>query len=133
MRAVGNYTFEGAKAATRTLLSSRTRPDAIFCANDHMALAAMETARAEFGLTVGKDISIVGFDDVDLAAWPSFSLTTFSQPIEAMAASVTTILEALMRGEGPASAQEIVPGRLLVRGSADGLAALKPGRRRFPH
>lgn len=116
-RAVGYYTFEGARAATRLLLSSPTPPDAIFCANDHMALAAIETARSEFGLDVGKDISIVGFDDVSLAAWPSFSLTTYSQPIEAIADRVVTILEALLRGEAQ-GVQEIVPGQLIVRASA---------------
>ena len=46
------------------------RPDAVFCANDHTAFAVMETARSEFGLQVGREVSIVGFDDVALAAWP---------------------------------------------------------------
>src|SRR3546814_1512167 len=45
VREVGNYTFEGATEAARALFKRRSRPDAIFCANDHMALAAIEVAR----------------------------------------------------------------------------------------
>jgi DNA-binding LacI/PurR family transcriptional regulator len=117
-RAIGHYSWAEAAAAVRSLLSRKQRPDAIFCANDHMAFAAIETARAEFGLRMGKDISIIGFDDVGLAAWPSFSLTTFSQPIEAMAQRVVEMVTALLRGPGSAPVQEIVPGELVVRGSA---------------
>src|SRR3546814_1695376 len=42
VREVGNYTFEGATEAARALFKRRSRPDAIFCANDHMALAAID-------------------------------------------------------------------------------------------
>src|SRR3546814_5179565 len=73
VREVGNYTFEGATEAARALFKRRSRPDAIFCANDHMALAAIEVARSEFGLEVGRDVSIIGFDDIAMAAWPSHS------------------------------------------------------------
>src|SRR3546814_12591858 len=60
VREVGNYTFEGATEAARALFKRRSRPDAIFCANDHMALAAIEVARSEFGLEVGRHVSIIG-------------------------------------------------------------------------
>ncbi len=118
LRASGHYTFEGAREATRALLSGPDRPDAIFCANDHMAFAALETARSEFGLEVGRELSIVGFDDVDLAAWPSFSLTTFSQPVAAMADQVVAILERLLAEPSAPSAEQMAPGALIVRDSA---------------
>lgn len=118
IHAVGNYTFDDARAAARTLLSLPEPPDCIFCANDHMALATIETARSEFGLEIGKQVSVVGFDNVDLAAWPTFSLTTFSQPIEAMADRVAAILERTLSGETSAPVEEVVSGQLIVRGSA---------------
>ena len=117
-REKGYYTFEGALAATRCLLKRAKRPDAIFCANDHMAMAALQVARIEFGLEPGRDVSIVGFDDVDIARWPGFSLTTYSQPVTAMVAETIRILRQLLAGRAPTSLRTQVPGRLIVRGSA---------------
>lgn len=117
-RAVGRYTWADAAKATRALLSGPTPPDAIFCANDHMALAAIEISRSEFGRVIGQDISIVGFDDVSVATWPSFSLTTFSQPVEVMASRVAEIAGRLLGPAKSAPVHEIVPGELIVRGSA---------------
>jgi len=114
MRAVGHYRADATRDAVRQLLSAAERPDGIFCANDFMAFAAIEIARFEFGLDVGKDISIIGFDDVAAAALPSWSLTTYSQPVEAMAQAAVGIIEA---GEMAARTQRVL-GRLEVRGSA---------------
>src|SRR3546814_9070401 len=77
----------------------RSRPDAIFCANDHMALAAIEVARSEFGLEVGRDVSIIGFDDIAMAEWHSHSLTTYSQPIKLMVQRLTSIVKSLLRDQ----------------------------------
>lgn len=117
-RVVGHYNYEAAREAARTLFSRADKPDAVFCANDHMAFAVMETARAEFGLQVGRDVSIVGFDDVGLASWPAFDLTTFSQPARLMAQQVATVT--LERIEDPLGrpVHGTVPGELIVRGSA---------------
>jgi DNA-binding LacI/PurR family transcriptional regulator len=118
-RATGHFSFEAAIVASRELLSTRSRPDAIFCANDYMALAAIQIAQKEFGLDVGRDISIVGFDDVKLAAWPLFDLTTFVQPAQLMADRVADLLhKQLCATEIIASREIIVPGDLIVRGSA---------------
>ncbi|WDS35036.1 LacI family DNA-binding transcriptional regulator [Pseudoxanthomonas sp.] len=117
-REEGYYTFDGALAATRRLLKPAQRPDAIFCANDHMAMAALQVARIEFGLEPGRDVSIVGFDDVDIARWPGFSLTTYSQPAASMVTETIRILRQLLAGKPPAQQRTQVPGRLIVRGSA---------------
>ena len=86
--------FERGEAlqATRNLLSRRSRPDAIFCWNDHMALAAIEVARYEFGLEVGRDIGIAGFGDIEHASWPSFELTTYAQPVDVMVEEAVKVL-----------------------------------------
>ena len=51
-RAVGHYRFNGAEAATRELFAPKQKPDAVFVANDHMAIAAMDVLRLELGLRV---------------------------------------------------------------------------------
>lgn len=111
-----DFTRDGAKRAVRALLSRATRPDAIFCANDHMAITAIDVAQFEFGLRVGPELAIAGFNDVPMASWPSFDLTTFSQPVEPMVdAVVAKILD-------PTNADRehsplVVSGALIVRGS----------------
>ncbi len=118
VRVVGHYDFEAARAGARRLLSATVRPDAIFCANDHMAFAVIETARAEFGLAVGQDVSIVGFDDVALASWPSFMLTTYSHPIQPMVSRVVQITLGHIERGGGEPVRAVVPGVLIVRSSA---------------
>ncbi|MCE7794951.1 LacI family DNA-binding transcriptional regulator [Sphingobium sufflavum] len=115
MRELGYLTREGGMAAARALLNRPDRPDAIFCANDFMAIAAMEVARHEFGLEIGREIGIAGFDDMPDASWPSFDLTTYSQPIGPMIDRVMELvldLDARERFE-----QVIVEGALQKRGS----------------
>lgn len=117
-RVVGHYDFEAACAAARQIFSTTMRPDALFCANDHMALAAINVARIEFGLEVGRDISIVGFDDAGPAAWPLFDLTTYVQPVDAMVAEVVEIVKQRLSNPGLVAERRVVPGWLAVRGSA---------------
>lgn len=114
-REVGHFHRDGAIEATRRLLSHKQKPDAIFCANDYMAIAAIEVARYEFGLEIGRDIGIAGFDDVEQAAWPSFNLTTYVCPVDAMIEEVLQILLAETDAKQPVRA--IVNGVLKLRGS----------------
>ncbi|HZU63729.1 MAG TPA: LacI family DNA-binding transcriptional regulator [Novosphingobium sp.] len=116
-RAAADFTSAGAAAAMRKLLLQPERPDAVFCANDHLAIMALQVAQAEFGLEVGRDISIVGFDDVPQASWPGISLTTFSQPIAPMVSAALDLIEDLRSGEAPPQ-QVVIPGDLVVRSSA---------------
>lgn len=117
-RVRGWYHFEQVAAATRQLLSANTRPDAIFCVNDQTAITCLEIARSEFKLHPGKDVSIVGFDDVPAAAWPSLDLTTYSQPVVRVVDRTIALLRRLLDGEQLNGVHEVIPGQLMVRGSA---------------
>ncbi|MBA4089218.1 MAG: sugar-binding protein [Sphingobium sp.] len=117
LRAAGDYRTEVATAATRQLLAGQDRPDAIFCANDNMAIAAINVARHEFGLDVGREISIVGYDDVPMAAWPAFSLTSYAQPAQRMVDEVLRLILAL-RDDPDRHEDVVVDGGLVVRGSS---------------
>lgn len=117
-REVGNYDFEGAKAAARRMFRSDDKPDAVFIANDHMAIAAMDVMRHELGLKIPEDVSVVGYDDVPMAAWPSYDLTTLRQPTNRM---VGAVVEALLAGieDGDTKPRRVAfAGPLMVRGSA---------------
>lgn len=114
---IGNYRYEDACQATRRLFSSPTPPDALFAANDLMALAAMEMVRHEFTLKVPNDVSIIGFDDVPMAAWPSHSLTTIRQPVDLMIQKATELLIKQVAQENIQPEHHIVPITPMLRGS----------------
>ncbi len=130
-RAVGHYSFEGAAAAARTLLAGPGRPDAVFCANDLMAFAFADVARYEFGLSIPGDVALVGFDDTSTASWPSFSLTSFSQPAAAMVDRAAEMIMRCIEKPETAVRRETVPGDLILRGSTrdPGGAVERDGKR----
>lgn len=116
-REVGNFKMEEARAATLRMFASNP-PDAIFVANDHMAIAVMDTLRSELGLDVPKDVSVVGYDDVPAAAWPAFNLTTVRQPVNRMVAETVDILLQQIANTSTQPRKIKIDGPLIVRGSA---------------
>jgi DNA-binding LacI/PurR family transcriptional regulator len=114
----GGNTYEGGFRAARQLLSRRDRPDALFCISDIMALGALDAARRDLGLSVPADVSIIGFDDIAAAAWPSYDLTTVRQPVGEMTSQAIAILLDQMDRSGAEPVSVRVPGRLITRSTA---------------
>jgi DNA-binding LacI/PurR family transcriptional regulator len=117
-RAIGGYTFDGAKLAARQLLKLKQKPDAIFVANDHMAFAVMDVIRNEFGLRTPKDISIVGYDNVPEASWAAYDLTTVSQSAEKMVQTTAQILLEQIERSQVRRRAAVLPAEMVIRGSA---------------
>jgi DNA-binding LacI/PurR family transcriptional regulator len=114
----GMYDRDRAAEVTRQLMSGPQPPDAIFVGNDHMAFAVMDTLRGELGLRVPHDVSVVGYDDVPLASWAAYDLTTVRQPVNRMVeATVDTLLAQIEAPDTPPRKIEI-DGPLITRGSA---------------
>lgn len=98
----GRFDHESGAEAMRRVMAMAQRPDALICANDLMAIGAIDAARDAFGLTIPGDLSIVGFDGVGPAAWPSYRLTTIRQPVRRMSeAAVTMLLERMANPDLP--------------------------------
>jgi LacI family repressor for deo operon, udp, cdd, tsx, nupC, and nupG len=112
----GDYTAEGGAAATRELLLRRDRPTAIFCFSDEMAIACMHVLR-EQGFEVPRDMSVVGFDDIEFARYANPPLTTISQPTEEIGACCARILFGLLDGETPERLDHVLSHELVVRES----------------
>jgi LacI family transcriptional regulator len=74
----GDYTKAAGRTGMATLLDMEIPPTAVFCANDLIALGALEVANSS-GYRVPQDLSIVGFDDIEDAAYASPPLTTIKQ------------------------------------------------------
>ncbi len=117
-RTVGDFHFDSSMQAARNMFSKEEKPDAVFVANDHMAFAVMDVARTEFGLRVPDDVSIVGYDDVPIAAWPSYDLTTIRQRSNIMVEETINVLLAHIEDAGTAPRQVAVDAPLIVRSSA---------------
>jgi DNA-binding LacI/PurR family transcriptional regulator len=117
-KAHGDFTYEGGKRAVLTLFVSSLRPDALFVANDIMALGALDALRIQLGLRVPEDVSLVGFDDIAAAAWPTYGLTTFRQPIDRMVEETLRLLAERSSNPNREPTTVLVPGRLIPRTSA---------------
>lgn len=113
----GMYKREIAMDCARKLISGAEIPDAIFVGNDHMAFAVIDVLR-EAGLVPGQDISIVGYDDVPLAAWAAFDLTTIRQPVNRMVNATVSTMLAQIETPGTAPRQIEIEGELILRSSA---------------
>ena len=112
----GSYDRRDGEAAMRKYLISTepaTRIDVLMCENDNLAIGAMDNARREFGLVTPRDLAFIGYDNIDMAAAPSYALTTYEQPLEAMIAASIDLLM------GRVAHQSIkLLGRLVIRQSA---------------
>ncbi|WP_433894109.1 LacI family DNA-binding transcriptional regulator [Streptomyces sp. CA-111067] len=114
----GDFFLESGERAARRLLAVPDRPTAIFAAGDQMAIGAMHAA-ADAGLSVPRDLAVVGFDDIDAAALVRPALTTVAQDQRALGETAVEALRGLLDSGLTQSARaQIVPTRLLIRGSS---------------
>jgi DNA-binding LacI/PurR family transcriptional regulator len=111
----GSFTYGAGYDATRRLIARRVVPDCIFFASDVMAIGGIEAIRAA-NLQVPGDISVVGFDDIPLAGWSSYELTTIRQPIAEMVESAAEILGLdTTKSEMPSHKIRVLKGNLIER------------------
>ena len=113
---VGDFTHATGFDAMQSMLGGRYPPTAVFCANDVSAFGAVDAVRAN-GLRVPDDVEVIGFDDISMASWASYNLTTVRQPIREMCATAVQLL--LARIDNPLRPPETVmlTGELVVRSS----------------
>ena len=107
-------------------MSTEPEIEGLFCVNDQMAIGAMEMVRTELGLRIPEDLSVIGFDDMPAAAWPSFDLTTIRQPIEEMVEETIRILMDAIDNDRVATGNAKVPVELVSRGSTRRPEAMHP-------
>lgn len=112
----GEYDVKSGYNAMKQLLSLKEPPTAVFCSNDDMAIGAMH-AVFEAGLSVPKDISVVGFDDIELAQYTFPPLTTVKRPIETISKRGAEKLLSCIDNPDAGTETIFVPTKLTIRGS----------------
>ena len=117
-RELGNFNLDEARQAARNMFSKKDFPDAVFIANDAMAIAVIDVIRFELGLKVPDQVSVVGYDDVPIASWPAYDLTTVRQPANPMVSETVSILMDSIDNKNTRARRIQIDGPLIVRGSA---------------
>jgi len=111
-----DYTYFDGKEALARLLTGQSPPTALFCGNDILAIGAMALAK-EKGLHIPRDLSVVGFDDMEISAYYNPPLTTVAVPAYEMGRLAAKILIENIEGESITPQQYILETNLIVRGS----------------
>jgi LacI family transcriptional regulator len=91
LRRVGQFSHHSGYQWGLDLLTSRPRPTAIFAVNDLIAFGALDAAR-RMGIRVPDELSVVGFDDIEMAGWEAFNLTTVKQPLAKLGREAVALL-----------------------------------------
>lgn len=95
----GPTAYSSGAEAARHLLGRSSPPDGVFCVTDLLALGFMDAARHDFHLRIPNDLSVVGFDDIEQADWSSYQLTTFAQPVDAIAQYIVNLIDQPTRSD----------------------------------
>jgi DNA-binding LacI/PurR family transcriptional regulator len=98
-----NYTYDAGRAAMARLLEQQS-VDAVFCGDDLICMGAMDAARAR-GLGIPDDVGFLGFNDMAMASWEAYRLTTIRQPLRDIILASVELIVAL--AEEPARAPEV--------------------------
>jgi DNA-binding LacI/PurR family transcriptional regulator len=114
----GTFSELSGERAMRALLARHEDLDAVFAANDSMAVGALRVLR-DTGRTVPDDVAVVGFDDSPLSRVTEPLLSTVRQPVDGMGRAMAEMLLGLIAGgDGDVRHRGVLPTELVVRGSS---------------
>jgi DNA-binding LacI/PurR family transcriptional regulator len=107
---------DGIRTATRML---RANPgiEALFCGDDILAMGAIDHVRVGLKKRVPEDIGIVGFNDMSMARWPAYDLTTIRQPYESIVDNAIELVCNQIARTGEIAQSRVFNCKLIVRGT----------------
>lgn len=112
----GFFSYEGGYGAMKLLLELDDQPTAVFAAGDLMAIGAINAIR-DYGLSVPQDVSIVGFDDIELAAFTTPKLTTIKQDTDLIGENAAKVLLNQINEKNKVFSAVTIPVELMIRES----------------
>jgi len=114
--AVSPFHVEGGKKTALNLLGRPNPPSAVFACNDLLAIGVVQAAR-ERGLSVPRDLSVVGFDNTIIATIIDPPLTTVAQPVQEMGSQIVQLISQEIDGNKSSKQRIVLLPELVVRGS----------------
>ena len=122
---------EGGKSAMQKLLALKHPPSGVCCVSDFVAIGAMQAIR-EAGFVPGREVSLIGYDGLEIGAWLEPPLTTMSQPLQSAGCRLAEMLIDIVDGaRTPGQSQELFHASLVRRGTAGPPMADWPPARRL--
>lgn len=112
----GDFTRESGYIATRDFLRREAPPTAIICSSDMTATGVMDAA-AEAGLSIPDDLSVIGFDDIEISRYTQPPLTTVRQDLYTIGREAIEYLDRMIRMPDAPPPERVVPTELIIRGS----------------
>ncbi len=113
----GDFSEESGWLAGRRIAQSKPRPDAVFAANDMLAVGCLSALR-EAGLRVPEDVALAGFDDIPIARYITPALTTIRVPIASLgSAALDALAKAVQDPDSQTTHTVVMPVELVVRRS----------------
>jgi DNA-binding LacI/PurR family transcriptional regulator len=113
-----DFSYAQGRQAFLGHIAEAERPDAVFCANDQIAMGVIDACQYDLNWRVPNDLSVVGFDGVAEAARPAYNLTTLHQDSAEIGRQAVRLLLLRLANTGAPWARNVVPAKLIVRGSA---------------
>ncbi len=112
----GRFLYEGGRLAAEKLLSLADKPTAIFSANDEMAMGVLDIANSH-GIKVPDQLAVVGFDDIQAAAYTRPPLTTMRQPMKRLGEVAAQLLLYRLSDRNAPLRHEVFSSQLIIRQS----------------
>lgn len=112
----GDFSIESGRAAAQLLFARRLRPTAIFCFSDEMAIGALAAARSA-GISCPDAVSVVGFDDIQMARYVDPPLATVRQPMAEIGRKTVELLLGILNGQQTEPIYATLPHEMVVRQS----------------
>jgi LacI family transcriptional regulator len=112
----GGFGYDSGERGFATVMTGRHRPTALFCVGDLVAVGAINQAQ-RMDIAVPDDVAIVGFDDIDMAGWPRFDLTTARIDLSGMAVAAADLLVRRLGGDAGPAGTQVFPAELVLRGT----------------
>jgi LacI family transcriptional regulator len=110
----GGFGYADGERGFAAVVAADPRPTAVFCFGDLVAIGAMNQAR-RMGLSVPGDVALAGFDDIPMAGWPTFELTTARADLDAMAVAAADLLIGRIGGDDSPPRVRTFPAETVLR------------------
>lgn len=110
------YAHSAGMKAAESLLAEHPDLEALFCGDDIVAMGAADYVRSK-GRRIPEDIGLIGFNDISMARWPAYNLTTIRQPFEDIVENAVSMIDDQIEGEGGAVQSRLFTCTPVMRGT----------------